>query len=306
MVYKQDSSNPFQHPVKSLQCLREAISESDLNDHINKSRERFSRIMNAYKSGVISRDEMVRSFSSEFSKGFYEYLDSKRLNLRFNEKSWKSFITDYSLWKKNDQPSIQAGDPWLLCRDDSSEASGPDKISFFKLMNEYLVPVEYFKPTRDSCIRPRHRYLLYGTGMVGSVTFELADDGGLSTDPDPIGKTFTLVDDLGLKAEIEIIRETPEENNRCNNRFESKYDAVGTIEGYTSTRKRTINVSEIRRGVVYLYVCDVDNDDLDVLHSLPLWKEFNEHMAEKGKICDEHMEKLINHYMSFFPKQLDK
>ena len=35
-------------------------------------------------------------------------------------------------------------------------------------------------------------------------------------------------------------------------------------------------------------------------------KEFNEHMAEKGNICNEHMEKLINHYMSFFPKQLDK
>ena len=59
--------------------------------------------------------------------------------------------------------------------------------------------------------------VLYGTGMAGSVTFELADDGGLSTDPDPIGKTFTLVDDLGLKAEIEIIRETPEEKEDMSN-----------------------------------------------------------------------------------------
>ena len=107
---------------------------------------------------------------------------------------------------------------------------------------------------------------------------------------------FQRVDDLGLKAVIEIIRETPEENNRCNNRMESKYDAIGTIEGYTSTRKRKIYVSEIKRQVVGFYVCDVHNDDLDVLNSLPLWKEFNEYEAEKRIICDEHIKTLITHY----------
>ena len=288
-------SNPFQYPVKVLQCQREAISETDLNNHILKSRESFTRLMITYKKGCMIRDDLVSRFNSEFHETFYNYLDSKRLVLRFNEKRWERFIADYSLWKKNEKPSAQAGEPWLLYYEDYLEASILDKISFFKLMDEYLVPVERFKPARDSCIRPRHRYLGYGDGIAGVVTFKLIDDGGLSTDPDPIGKTFTLVDDLGLKAVIEIIRKTPEEDNRCDNRMESKYDAIGTIEGYTSTRKRKIYVSEIDRQVGF-YVCDVHNDDLDVLHSLPLWKEFNEYIAEKRKICDEHIETLINHY----------
>ena len=252
--------------------------------------------MSRYKSGFMTDDELVGYFNSEFNEGFYKYLESKRLDLRLDEKRWERFIADYSFWKKNEQPSGQVGEPWLLYHEDYLEASVLDKITFFKLMSEYLVPIERFKPARDTCIRPCHRYLMYGTGMAGVVTFKLVDDGGLSTDPDPIGKTFTLVDDLGLKAEIEINRETPEENNRCDNRMPSKYDAIGTIEGYTSTRKRKIYVSEIKRQVVGFYVCDVHNDDLDVLNSLPLWKEFNEHIAEKRKLCDEHIKTLITHY----------
>lgn len=293
-------SNPFQYPVKVLQCQREAISESDLNNHIFKSRERFSWFMSRYKSGFMTNEDLVGHFNSEFNEGFYKYLESKRLYLRLDEKRWERFIADYSLWKKNEQPSIQAGGPWLLYLEDYLEASVLDKISFFKLMNEYLVPIERFKPSRDSCIKPRHRYLGYGNGIAGVVIFHLVDDGGLSTDPDPVGKTFTLVDESGVKAEIDIVRETPEENNRCNNRMTSKYDAVGTIEGYTSARKRKIYVSEIEQQEIGFYVCGVDNDDLEVLYSFPLWKEFNEHVAEKRRICNKHIETLIEHYKKAF------
>ena len=276
--------------------MREAIPGSELSAHIEKSYSYFRAACKKYRSGFLTEDELRRHFQWELQEGFFDYLSSKKVRTEFSDASWSRFLKDYDLWKAGKQPCSLLGSPWLVY-DDSEEVSVLDKNSFFRLMDAYCILPSYFKPIPDSCIRPKHQLKMYGTGMTGTVRFDLADDGGMYSCDSPIGKTFTLTDEYGLRAIILI--ERTGKKDEIHNLMDPQYVGRGTIEGYTSSRPREIFISEREGNTVWFWI-HVGNDDYDVLHHFPLWEHYNEYVADWQKRSCAHLHGLINYFDETF------
>lgn len=288
-----DKRIPLQYPVKAIQVMREAISDSDLNTHIEKSYSSFRAICKSYRTEYyMSDDDRYGLFRKEFQEGFYDYLSRKRVYTKFSDSSWIRFLEDYSLWYDGKQPCSLLGGAWLVYKD-SEEVSVLDKNSFFKLMEAYSIPPSYFKPIPDSCVKPKNHFNMYGNGISGTVRFDLADDGGMYSCDSPIDKDFILTDENGLKAVIFI--ERTGKKDEIHDHMDPQYVGHGTIEGYTSSRIREIYISERKDNTIWFWI-SVGNDDLDVLRHYPLWDSYNAFEADWQKRSHEHIQGLGNHF----------
>ena len=283
---------PIQYPTKAIKVMREAIPESDLNTNIEKSYSFFRAVCKRYSSGYLTDDERYGLFSEEFQKGFYDFLRNKRVYTKFSDDSWPRFLEDYGFWQDEKQPCSSLGSAWLVY-DDSGEASVLDKNSFFKLMKAYCIPPSYFTPIPDDCIKPKHQFNMYGTGMAGTVQFDLADDGGMYSCDSPIDKEFILTDENGLKATIFI--ERTGKKDEIHNHMTPQYVGHGTIEGYTSSQPREIFISDREGNTVWFWI-HVKNDDHNVLNHFPLWDSYNAYMADWHNRSREHLQGLVAHF----------
>lgn len=134
-------------------ALQPAIPKEELDEHIEKTREKLRRIAESYKSGYLTREERYRLFNTEIYEGFFKYLQSRQLKVYpYIKKNQHRFLEDHDLYKKNMEPDSQVEEPWLRYYEKSDsntyifyEASTADKISFFMLMDEFQIPVEYFR-----------------------------------------------------------------------------------------------------------------------------------------------------------------
>ena len=160
ILNNKERTNLRQYPVRVLEATREAISEYELEEHLKKYRGYFHEYGDEYHLGLKCDQELTDSFSNDVAKGFFRYLEDKRLFFFFNEKSWDRFLKDYDLWKKGESPLCTEGEPWLWYEEyvndvpegrshwskRGQEASEFDKSSFFKLMDAFMIPKEFFIP----------------------------------------------------------------------------------------------------------------------------------------------------------------
>lgn len=280
--------------------MNSAISESELSQHIAYSKNAFYNINKQYHRGILLDEELRDRFKSAFQSGFHDFIKDKNLKYKFNDNSWKVFVEEYNTWKET-KCLPDNDEPWLYL--DKSQAGKADMISFFKLMEAFLIPVEYFKPFPDGCVIPEI-YLAHSfhDAEYKCVRFFLTDDGGLFSDENPVGKTYVLVDCHNLKAELEI-REMKTKEIYHNCWHISKFCGFGTIEGYTSDKKRDIYITDIKDSVIWLYLeygyneyrneYNIDAEDELAFRNFPLWKEYHEVMRFHHKIADEHQKTLI-------------
>ncbi len=134
---------------------------------------------------------------------------------------------------------------------------------------------------------------MYGTGISGTVWFDVADDGGMYSGDSPIGKDFILTDESGLKAVVFIERAGKEDE--VHNVMDPQYVGHGTIEGYTSPRERKIYISERYNNTVWFYI-SVGNDDLEVLRNFPLWESYHAFAADRERRDHENIRGLIQYF----------
>ncbi len=149
-----------QYPVRVLKATREAISETELEEHLKEYRSYFQGYGEDYHLGMMTDRDLYDYFSTDVDKGFFRYLGDKRLYHSFNEKSWDRFLTDYDSWKKGEAPLCTEGEPWLWYEkyiNDAPEGRSPwprrgqeasvlDKVSFFKLLDAFMIQKEFFIP----------------------------------------------------------------------------------------------------------------------------------------------------------------
>lgn len=146
--------------VKVLGAIREAIPEDELQAHLNKYSNKFESYGFEYHWTTYNDEQLVQLFSDGLNDAFFNYLKEKRLFYFFDEQSWGRFIKDYDLWKQGDSPSCKEGNPWLWYEEyiqdgeretpywkkKGQEANERDKISFFKLIDTLMIPIEFFVP----------------------------------------------------------------------------------------------------------------------------------------------------------------
>lgn len=283
--------------------------EEKFSDILARALKHFEVLRISQTRGLVTINDIYREIQNELWNCF-TYFRNNGIRMTINEKSFPRFQDDYEKFIRGEEPNSKIGEPWLQKEESehymtsdgyvpihfTREVDIEDKKDYLEFYTACQYPVDYYKPfpKSDNYIEPRTHYQMYGTGVAGTIEFVKANDGGLFSDDDPVGKTFTMTDYLGLKAKIEIQSEVTEEENAHDNRFVGKYHGCGTIEGYTSERKREIDISPRLGGSIYFYLC-VGKDDDDVMDNFPLWEEYNKHQKEWWKKDWEHMVRLMKH-----------
>lgn len=305
-----------QYPVKVLQSMKEAIPDSELIAHMDKYRKGFIEACEEYNAGIRSDTELEEIISNQLYEGFQKYIDEKRLFDYFVEQSWKRFITEYHSWKKGETPNCAEGEAWLYYEDYKAdapaerinwssrgeEASVLDKISFFRLMEFFHIPCEFFKPIPANVACPDILSIFGRSGLCLGLNI-WKDDGGLTEDNDPVGKSFTLTDHHGLKTIITITKtkdllskEMKYLQCSCDNIPD--YLATGIIEGYTTEDKREIEIyldRDDNRRISFIKTFNYSLEDKNYYYRYPLWQEYFD-KAKKDKIWNKVVQSLIVHY----------
>ncbi|MCR5047356.1 MAG: hypothetical protein K6A37_00160 [Saccharofermentans sp.] len=291
--------------------MERAITDEMLDKHIESCLKGFDGIRRIWENGVLAKSP--REIAGEyFYKWFCNYIRDNHLVIQIDQKtghaSYERFVDDYRMWKGGEHPCGKCGDVWLIYK--GEEASCGDKEQFFKLMEFFHVPVEYFEPAPKGIVWSDDIIDRHGNLSISSYLW--VDDGGLLSDSFVPGSDIILKDHYGL---VSVIRNVVSINNHPGydmlGRFvrEASFYGIGTIEGYTSDTEREILIY-IKDGKIYsLFVpyplysndeMDLSNEDQKAMREFPLWHDMYSYHRKHygieesifGKIIDEYLPEL--------------
>ena len=167
-----------------------------------------------YQRGMLTDDEGCREVSSAFYDAFWVLLKLNHLKFALNTANYEQCQKEFQLFLAGSDLSTPAHVPWLFdVKNKPEEASKEDQRLVFLLMEQLDVSPSFFKPIPDNVLKPNKTYChSYNYCCIVSIPFDCIDDGGLLRDDNPVDKTFTLVNTLGLKAVLTIKEDRRKEN----------------------------------------------------------------------------------------------
>ncbi len=285
---------------------QQAISDQALSENVKVCYDRFRKKCGLIRKGITTENNVKPYFLEIIHEGFHKFIRERRLLNRLSltdQESWDRFLEDYHLWKSGEKPCSDKGNSWLTYMVEDSlegpgygeEASYLDKIQFFKLMEVFHLPVEYFQPVAKGTIcpddHPGHfpNEIIVGWDIWGECN-ELSSGGFV------LGNTITLTDHFGLESKIMITEHLASAEEKRKRQVYTDYIGIGCIEGYTTSRKREIHI-DIKDGRVFSLSTFIDSDDLDAFNNYPLWKDAREQIREFNELQDEVVRDLIQFFL---------
>ncbi len=288
------------------------LTDEFVERKLAEAAESLARIDKSYRRGILSREAGQQELLKVFQDVLLCALSEHHLGLRLNETNYPRFVRAFAEYQKGNAPADTAPLPWLYeLSGEPSAAVENDQKQFFRLMETLHLPPEYFAPIADGVpapdIVPIH---LYHSAAVYGTRFRCVDDGGLLADGAPLGKTFTLENDMGLKARLRI-KEDRRRGDRNGMDFDelvcsSEKDLVvvkaeflseGCIEGYTAKESRTKPEVLIRLkdggSQVFWLAYWADANDMAAHTAHPLWQAYHRCCAEKQRRQDEILAALF-------------
>lgn len=270
--------------------LTEKYVHSVIDDAFGKLR----RIGERYNNGYLTRDEWFVRMLDCYNDAYSTLFTDNRLELRLDEKSYSQFVRDHEEYTSNHGISLGSDHvPWLYdISEGEREAASPDQEYFLYFMDRFSVSPDFLEPPPEGMAVPVRRQIhQYRTDCVYGIDFRCVDDGGLLSDDAPVGKTFTLKSDMGLKAVL-----TVREDRRHTVRKGMDFDEVvystgdgmqvlmadllaeGCIEGYTAEERGEHPEVLIRTGNRGENICWLaywsSPEDEKAYRDFPLWHEY--------------------------------
>ena len=275
----------------------------------------FRRIGEKYWGGYLTEEtafqEIVRRFNDVFPKLFSD----NHLKLCLNDTNYPIFVKEYENYKTGSESKDESHIPWLFdVSDEQCEATESDQRKFFDLMTRFLVTPDYFEPYPDDKSSPNvvpiHQYR--DSGVYG-IRFNCIDDGGLLADESPVGKTYTLMNDMGQEAVLTI-----KEDRRGIDRNDLDFDEIvtateqglivvkaeflaeGFIEGYTA-REREQNAEVLirlkdRGTKIYWLAYWQDSNDSKAFFEYPMWQDWFGWCEEKDMKLRRILSSILKSY----------
>ena len=272
---------------------------------------------------LTTEEEALRHLYRTLSECIFDFFKEKGFIFTISD-AWDSFKEDYAAYRTGTLSGREGTDVWMwydnlpddsfaavvgrtadvygitFAKDNASPASLEQKRLFFRLLEATCLPIiDYYRPRPKSEARyqPENRVThVYSKSSTMVVEYNCVDDGGLVNDDAPIGKTFTLVNDIGLRAAVKIVekREPPFNLFECdkdNYAPLGRYLAKGFIEGYTVFGEEVpddkipgIVIRMDENGeIVKLGIFPYTEADSAAFYSFPLWQEY---FAENNKYKD--------------------
>lgn len=259
------------------------------------------RIIGArYAKGLLTDWECEIDMTEALDRGFWVFLRDCGIRLRPDRGSYGAFAEAYRAFRSGADFGEAPQTPWLFfdAEGQTRAATAEEIRRFFRLMSRYGMTCEFFEPIPDDVPDPRRRFVHSWHGVSAySIGFNCADDGGLLTEAQPVGKTFRLTDDRGLTATVTI-----KEDRRSGDRYGMDFDemitvtdqgpsllkaeflAEGAIEGFTAEARdgcREILIRIGRDGRISELAYYEMRADFDVYRAFPLWRPYFRWADEK-------------------------
>ena len=270
------------------------LTDELIEQNLTRAFELIEKIRKQYRKGVLTEIMCLQELHSIFCDAFWKTLSDHRLKLHLTGMNYPLFAEEFEEYKNHNDAGNPNHLPWLydITACGSREAAKNDQKQIFRLMEMFCIPADYFEPIPENIPVPDivgiHQYRIAG---VYGTHFHCVDDGGLLSDGDPVGKTFVLMNDLGLKAVL-TIKEDRRQENRDGMDFDEivysgdqglivrkgEFLAEGYVEGYTA-KERTNNPEILIRlengGTKVCWLAYwADTSDSKSVREYPMWQEY--------------------------------
>ncbi|MCR5720507.1 MAG: hypothetical protein K6F84_08075 [Lachnospiraceae bacterium] len=270
----------------------------------------FRKLSKDYSKRNLSRQDMEEILHEAMKKHSIDEMKKCGITCKFTPESYLRFTDDFRRWAAGGNPNSTEGEPWLFDDNlndvyddlewlaavrsssdygsnprtmrDQSEASVEDKIQFFRFMEGFRIPYEYFQPMPVTTLKPDKTLIKTEKGISSyAIGFNCINDNGLTQDPNPVGKSFVLTNDLGIKAYVHILeKRTPGENTQTDYDNQSPLGAFlakGIIEGYTSEDDefQTVVIRTYPNGTIsQLCIKEYEGIPSDAFKKYSLWQDY--------------------------------
>lgn len=293
------------------------LTEEVTQETTAKTYSLLTKIGTAFQDGLLSENECFQKMKQVFMEGFWDLLRSCGKELHVDSGNYHQFEMEYDSFSNRNRLDWQTHVPWLYdVREENLEADAEEQRQLFRLMEAYGLPPRYFEPVPDGIpvysLQGIHQYRSAG---VWGTEFRCIDDGGLLTVTDPEGKTFRLVNDMGLEAVL-TIKDDRRKEDRAGMDFDEQVYSVqggvavvlaellaeGYIEGYTA-KERTCDPSvlirlrdrETRVGWLAFWM---DENDEEAFSSFPLWQEYLNWESEKRLMQERVLKSFFQRFVT--------
>ena len=271
------------------QRIPDGLAEAKLREIFG----RYRRAGDRYRKGVLTEDSYRQEILTGVIGVFMSFFTDNGLKLLLDGENYPCFAREYPEYRNGRTPADRDHLPWLYdVKDSTCEAAAGDRRLFFRMMEAFGLTPEYFEPLPAGVPSPDtvpvHRY---NSAEVYGIRFSCADDGGLLSDEDPVGKTFRLVSDTGTEAVV-TIKEDRRNAGRNGMDFDelvapaegglavamAEFLAEGYIEGYTARGNRSkpdilIRLKDGGRKIYWLAYWE-DGGDEKARMDYPGWREY--------------------------------
>ena len=252
--------------------------------------EEIEKIQKSYKRGMLSDSEVKTWIDNTIIDAFKEFYSHGRFERHIDHNSFNRFTDDYKMWKDQDKPCSLTGTPWLIDKYEDCEASYEKKKEFFEIIDMFHIPITYFEPIPAEVVRPDCYPGHYPGEIIVGWEIWKSDEKLFLNELKP-GSVVELTDHRGFKSVLRIVKHNREEDkNRQNGEYD--YLAMGTLEGYTSSRERKVRVY-VRDGKISHLTTVRDNDDFEAFLDFPLWKDYHSYTNIKERIRQEVINKIL-------------
>ena len=181
---------------------------------------------------------------------FYGYLEKAKLMLGDTYADRAAMREDWNAWQKGEALGKTA---WL------SDADA--KTAVFEAIDAlHLTADDFDEIPAPEMKEPKWQRKTYGDfELVTIADAEITDDGGLSADPDPTGKSYVLHDADGVTYYLNNIRKSSVPGGLDADE-EHLYTADGWIDGYTGRESREIEFEIYDGGFIFSFTTDGVDD----------------------------------------------
>ncbi len=301
-----------------MQCkdLMALIQSKDF-EIIKAEREKeLYRIIAMYKKGLVTETEAKDDFMCAvlFGDRNGREITQLRKALGLSKLSYEDsiqFVADYRHWTNNEE--INGG--WFdnLCfnwnsmdmvsSDDGAEfrLSG---LEVLQLVDAILIPICAYEPIPPEIPEPVMDSIhVYANKSIYGIPFNCVDDGGLLSDSNPVGKSFDLTRNDGVKMHIMITEFRPEGTPYKHRNFvfsetSDHYLGIGTIDDYyfknTIPPRENLSFELSKANTINYIVVTAFHEGEGATYSIdfPRWKEYLDYCRERKTTLDQEINQL--------------
>ena len=222
---------------------------------------------------------------------FYRLLEEIGCELTDSYEARAAMRQDYEAWKSGGRPGDSA---WL------TQAHPAVKIRLFRAMDALSLAVTDFDEIpKEGILIPKQQKKTYGEfEMVTIADAEITDDGGLAEAGDPAGRNFTMRDADGAVYHLSDVHRSRVPGGL---KLEGgrHYTAAGTIEGYTGSVPRQIELELLRESGRNSYIFSYSTEGTDDAEAPadPRWAEYDAWVAQRIENRRRHRAAFLAKYV---------